>query len=314
MTSLIIIGLLSGTLAAILLLAVHLGFRAPRIREQGTPGDLGLDHEAIAIPTPAGKQLFGWWLPRPAARSTLVIIHGWGGNAELMLPMALPFHRAGINVLLIDARNHGRSDSDSFSSLPRFAEDLGTAVTWLRRTRPECSRRVALLGHSVGAGAVLLTASRRHDIDAVISVSAFAHPAWAMRRFLSRRWLPTPLISLVMRYVEWVIGYRYEEIAPIHTVCRVRCPVLLVHGTRDNTVPLADARAIARGCRRPHITLLEIEGADHDSVEEIERQGHRLVAFLRQSGVLPVPDRAPGSGDAVGQQQAADDQCASQQQ
>jgi pimeloyl-ACP methyl ester carboxylesterase len=31
---------------------------------------------------------------------------------------------AGFTVLLIDARNHGGSDADTFSSIPRFAEDL----------------------------------------------------------------------------------------------------------------------------------------------------------------------------------------------
>jgi pimeloyl-ACP methyl ester carboxylesterase len=41
-----------------------------------------------------------------------------------MLPIAAPLRRAGLNVLRVDARNHGGSDSDTFSSLPRFAEDL----------------------------------------------------------------------------------------------------------------------------------------------------------------------------------------------
>lgn len=290
---LIAASLLFSGLALVLLLLVHLGFRAPRSREKGTPCDLGLAYQAVAIPTLSGKRLFGWWLPLPDTTATIVIIHGWGGNAELMLPMALPFHRAGINVLLIDARNHGNSDGDSFSSLPRFAEDLGKAVQWLKRTHPEQSRRVALLGHSVGAGAALLEASRHHDIDAVISVSAFAHPAWMMRRFLTRWWMPAPLISAIMRYVEWVIGHRYEEIAPLHTICRIRCPVLLVHGRQDGTVPVEDACSIARGCNRPNISLLEIEEADHDSVDKIENHGPQLVAFLRQHG-FPMAEEGSG--------------------
>ncbi len=34
---------------------------------------------------------------------------------------------------------------------------------------------LAVMGHSVGAGAALLTATRRTDVRAVISLSAFAH-------------------------------------------------------------------------------------------------------------------------------------------
>ena len=143
---------------------------------------------------------------------------------------------------------------------------------------------IALLGHSVGGGAVLLTASRRSDIDAVISVSAFAHPEWMMRRFLKRLHLPAPLITWVIRYVEWVIGYRYEEIAPINTICHIHCPVLLVHGKADRTVPVEDALTIERGCRRPHIRLLTVENADHESVEKIEAHKEEMVRFLRDSG------------------------------
>lgn len=272
---------------AILLLflaMIHLGFRIPKNLEKMDPGRLGLAFQTVSIPTVSQKRLFGWLLPIPGATSTLVILHGWGGNAEQMLPMALPFHRSGMNVLLVDARNHGRSDRDGFSSLPRFAEDLDKAIKWLKRTYPEYSRKIALLGHSVGGGAVLLAASRRSDIDAVISVSAFAHPKWMMQRFLKQLHIPVFLITFIIRYVEWVIGYRYEEIAPINTICHIKCPVLLVHGKADQTVPLEDALSITRECKRSYIMLLTVENAGHESVEKIKTHKEELVQFLRDSG------------------------------
>ena len=268
----------------LLLAMIHLGFRIPRNQEKTDPSRVGLIFQTVSIPTVSKKQLFGWLLPVHDATTTLVILHGWGSNMEQMLPMALPFHRAGMNVLLIDTRNHGRSDRDGFSSLPRFAEDLEKAIEWLKRTYPEYSCKIALLGHSVGGGAVLLAASRRRDIDAVISVSAFAHPKWMMQRFLKRLHIPAPLITFVIRYVEWVIGYRYDEIAPINTICHIKCPVLLVHGKADRTVPVEDALSIERGCRRPYIRLLMVENAGHESVEKIKGHKEELVQFLRDSG------------------------------
>ncbi|WP_029134454.1 alpha/beta hydrolase [Sedimenticola selenatireducens] len=271
-------------LASLFLAALHLGFRAPRMRERGTPADLGLAYEAVRIPTASGKQLFAWWLPVSAADTSIIILHGWGGNAELMLPMAQPFQQAGINVLLIDARNHGNSDADTFSSLPRFAEDLDHAIDWLRQKHPVQSRRLALLGHSVGAGAALLSASRTRDITAVISISAFAHPEWMMKRYLQRFHLPDLVVCLVLNYVQWIIGHRFSDIAPLSTVCRIDCPILLVHGRADTTVPVEDARAIAAGCPESNITLLEIDEAEHDSVDKIEQHGFALVSFLQQQG------------------------------
>ncbi|MBZ0071413.1 MAG: alpha/beta hydrolase [Gammaproteobacteria bacterium] len=278
--------LTTATVVAIVLLAIHLGFRAPRRVERGSPADLGLTYEAVSIPTVDGKRLFAWWLPGANdAAPTVVLMHGWGGNAELMLPLAKPLHAAGLNVLLPDARNHGRSDATSFSSMPRFAEDVGAAITWLH-TRTVPPPAIVLLGHSVGAAAVLLEAARRHDIAAVISIAAFAHPDWMMRRQLARLRLPGPLIDAVLRYVEWVIGHRYDDIAPLNTVRRVDCPVLLVHGKADDTVPATDALAIRGNPGSEQVELLLLDGAGHNSVDLIERHADRLLTFLQRAGVV----------------------------
>jgi hypothetical protein len=49
--------------------------------------------------------------------------------------------------------------------------------------------------------------SRRPDVAAVVSVSAFAHPAEAMRRLLAQRHVPYPFVGwYVLRHVQRVIG------------------------------------------------------------------------------------------------------------
>jgi pimeloyl-ACP methyl ester carboxylesterase len=276
-------GLLLALTAALIPAGVHLGFRARRVRENGTPADYALAYEVVRIPTARGRCLFGWLLPAPGAARTVVVLHGWGSNAEQMLPIAAPLRHSGLNVLLCDARNHGQSDSDTFSSLPRFAEDLGQAIAWLKRHRPERAERIAVLGHSVGAGAALLEASRNRDIAAVVSVAAFAHPAEVTERYLRRLRLPRLATLLVIGYVEWLIGHRFATIAPINTVCRIACPVLLVHGRDDRTVPIDDARRIAAHCRAPHVRLLEIANAGHDSVEQIQQYAGEILRFLETS-------------------------------
>ena len=99
---------------------LHLGFRAPRNRQTKSPRDFGLDYDEAFIPSISGKKLHSWLLPVEGSQEILVILHGWGGNTELMMPLAIPFHQAGMNILLIDSRSHGKSDSATFSSLPRF--------------------------------------------------------------------------------------------------------------------------------------------------------------------------------------------------
>ena len=166
-------------------------------------------------------------------------MHGWGGNGSQLMPAARVLHAQGWSVLLPDARSHGLSDADTFSSLPRFAEDLDAAVNWLLEHEAASKHRLVVLGHSVGAAAAILCASRRTDVSAVVSVSAFAHPEQVMRRWLAQYRIPFwPVGWWVNRYIEHVIRHRFDDIAPVCRIGLIGCPVLLVHGSRDDIVPL----------------------------------------------------------------------------
>ena len=264
---------------------IHRAYRAPRVVEQHTPGDLGLPFTTIRISGVHGKALFGWFVPASEEPAPAVaIMHGWGGNAELMLPFAQLLHQAGYATLLLDARNHGQSDSDDYSSMPRFAEDLECGLDWLKKQPQVDTQRCYLLGHSVGAAAALLLASRRHDVAGVVSIAAFAHPARLMRRQMRAHHIPyRPIGWLILRYVEWTIGFRFDEIAPCNTIRRITCPVLLVHGEADNTVPPQDARAIYANRPGERVELLLIPDTGHDSRDSIMQHGEALIRFLAKT-------------------------------
>ena len=265
-----------------MLLAVNFAIRrslaAAREPETATPD--GLPWREVRIPSANDKQLFAWFIPRPTPAPALVIVHGWGGNAQMMLPLAVPLFAAGYSLLFIDARCHGQSDSDTFASLPRFAEDIEHALIWLA-TQPEAAGvSLGVLGHSVGAGAALLAASRTPKIAAVVSLAAFAHPDGMMRRWMRFKHIPFwPLGAYILFYVQRVIGYRFDDIAPINNIARVACPVLLVHGLGDGTVPVAEAKALFARRSHQRVELLLIPGS-HDDYGDIGLQIAALPAFL----------------------------------
>jgi uncharacterized protein len=262
---------------------IRLALRPARNRERSDPQALGLSFSSESIPTANGKRLHGWLIVASHGAPALVVLHGWGGNAEMMLPLATPLHRAGYTLLFIDARNHGASDSDTFSSLPRFAEDLEHALDWLRRQPWGADRPLGVIGHSVGAGAALLVASRRREIEAVVSLSAFAHPETMMRRWLSSKSIPLwPLGIYILAYVQHVIGHRFDQIAPSTTIRDVQCPVLLVHGCSDATVSPQDARLIYAARAHAAVQLLILEGG-HEEIHDLNAAMHDVLTFLVQT-------------------------------
>ena len=86
-----------------------------------------------------------------------------------------------------DAASHGDSSAEAFSSLPRFAEDLAAVRDALRRHPAIDTGRIGLLGHSVGAAAVLLHTARQGGVRAVVSLSAFAGLARMIAGFRAAR-------------------------------------------------------------------------------------------------------------------------------
>ena len=125
----------------------------------------------------------------------------------------------------------------------------------------------------------MLHASHHHDVCAVVSLSAFAHPTEVMRRLMAENRVPYPVIGwYVLRHVQRVIGTTFDAIAPVHTIAQVRCPVLLVHGNHDATVPVSDAQRLLAAAKGP-AQLLLIDG-DHDLREALDAHAPALVDFL----------------------------------
>jgi len=289
--------------------AILRGLRAPRLQHwhgQGEPdASVGAVRE-VRIDGQRGRRLWGALvMPRHFATwpvPAVLVMHGWGANAAMMVPVVAPLQAAGFAVLLIDARCHGRSDDEDFASLPRFAEDIAAGLAWLRLQPGIDADRLVLLGHSVGAGAALLHAARHDDVRAVVSLSAFAHPKEVMRRFLADKRVPYPVLGwYVMRHVQHVIGHSFDEIAPLTTLARVRCPVLLVHGRHDATVPLGDAQRLHAVSSHAH--LLAVDG-DHDLREALLPHAAKVTDFLRTAcgetvnahTKNPGPDRGTSNG------------------
>ena len=260
------------------------GLRAPRLASQRSPADVGLQAQPVWLPVADGKTLFAWFMAAPGIvpAPAVVVMHGWGANASLMWPMVAPLHVAGCAALLLDARCHGASSNEQFTSLPRFAEDIEAGLDWLSLQANVDSTRLAAIGHSVGAGAALLCATRRHDLRAVVSISAFAHPREVMRRLLGGYHIPHLVLGwYVLHHVQRVIGARFDEIAPVHSIAHARCPVLLVHGTHDQTVPFEDARRL-QAAGAPETKCIAVAGG-HDLSHVLDEPLQQVIEFLHDS-------------------------------
>jgi dienelactone hydrolase len=144
---------------------IHRVYRAPKVPERRTPADLGLPYETVRIPTENGKRLFAWLVPAGAEKAPAVaVIHGWGGNAEHMLPFAALFNRAGYTVLLLV---HGEDDErvPSTDALRIYANKPDGHTGLLMIPGAGHDSRKAISTHGEAVLAFLRTSGRRREIE-----------------------------------------------------------------------------------------------------------------------------------------------------
>jgi len=116
-------------------------------------------------------------LPTPNSRlPTVLVVHGFSGNRQLMYGFGYTLARNGYAAALIDFAGHGSSldrmpDGFSDAQYDKLAANMGTALAWLREQPFVDADRLAILGHSMGASAVARYGSTHPEVPATIALS-----------------------------------------------------------------------------------------------------------------------------------------------
>ena len=278
----------TGALAVIALyhlgvvVAVWLAWRNPRVAPRRTPAALGLPFDDVWIPTRNGRRLHGWWLPAgQKSAPAVILIHGWGRNAERMLAFLPLLRPLGRHLLVVEARHHGLSDRDGFSSMKKFSEDIRAAADFLAARSDVDARRLAVVGLSIGGSAAIHAAAFDARLTAIVAGGAFAHPRDATAHLMRPHWLFAPALWLVFRIIEWRIGARLAELAPERHIGRVAGRVLLIHGEADQTVPVAHVHRLAHAAAgRAEVWI--IPGRGHFDLHLEPDFPERVRGFLMQ--------------------------------
>jgi dienelactone hydrolase len=109
----------------------------------------------------------------------VVVVHGFAGSAMLMDDLGVSLARAGYAVVLPDLSGHGRNAEPlpltdggvGTAGTARLSDDLGATVAWARAQAWADPQRLGLLGHSMGAGAVVRYAVAADDVVATVALS-----------------------------------------------------------------------------------------------------------------------------------------------
>jgi uncharacterized protein len=220
-------------------------FPDPYVRDAAAAGLS--DVEQVAFDTEDGVKLGGWFVPgRPAASPlTVVVFNGNAGNRSYRAALANALRERGHSVLLFDYRGYGENSGSPTQS--GLEADARAARTYLTRRRDVDASRLVYFGESLGA-AVAVGLAAEHPPAALVLRSPFTSMA-----DVGAVHYPALPVGLLLRD-------RYDSIGRIG---RIAAPLLVIAGSRDSIVPLAQSRRLYEAAREPK-TLVVIDGADHN--------------------------------------------------
>jgi pimeloyl-ACP methyl ester carboxylesterase len=209
--------------------------------------------------------------PGPVA----LLVHGWGGHARQLLPLAEALARQGWRPILLEMPAHGGSAGRT-SNLPQFARAIDYAVG---RLQHEGHTIGLLAAHSLGANAAAYAASRGLAVGKLVLLAPPASPRAYTRYFAQVFGLSEATRAAMQQRIEAREGVLMRQFEPRAVAPRLRLPALVVHDRGDRINAFADGQAYAGAIQGAQ--LLATEGLGHRRILADEGVIARILAFAR---------------------------------
>jgi fermentation-respiration switch protein FrsA (DUF1100 family) len=236
-------------------------------RDAATPRVAGAAVEEVWIAGADGVRVHGLYATVPGGLADLLYFHGNAGSLYDRLDLLELLVGSGFNVLMMDYRGYGKSEGTP--SEPALYDDARAAYRYLVEERDVPAERLVLFGSSLGS-AVAIELATSEAAGALIVESAFTNVRELAR--LHYGWLPDALLRS--------LSHEFDSLAK---VARLRTPVLYLHGTADDIVPLRMGRRLYEASPDPR-EWYEIRGAGHNDMVWTGGSAYfeRLADFVRR--------------------------------
>lgn len=217
---------------------------------------------------------------------SLVFLHGWGQNIEMMEPIAKSFYK-DYNVLIIDLPGHGKSEEPkSVWSLEEFALMVNTLVKTLKL------KNITLVGHSFGGKISIIYASKYEVKNLVLVASPYkvAITKLSLKTKIFKKICKMKCLSKYTEKLKKRVGSRdYRNATPmmrnilvkhvntdVSIFCKnIKAPTIIIWGTLDTTVSIDNAYEIEKLIKDS--AVIPYDGGTHFAYLE---QKEKTVAII----------------------------------
>jgi len=224
------------------------------------------------IPAADGEPLDVWVIGARRAgspqrcRGTVLLIHGLWDSKARMYTAGARLAAEGYHVVLPDLRAHGRSGGELTTWGARETEDLAAVMAALTAEGLIAGPR-QVVGFSMGGGIAVQYAATDPACRGVVALAPVGDTRAILRRLLR---VQAPLtrgarVEAIVDRAGELGGFDVDATSAVAVAPRLRCPIVILHGRLDRTVPPAHSQAIHAAAAGPK-QLLHVPWAGHNSL------------------------------------------------
>lgn len=222
---------------------------------------------------------------------TIVLLHGWGQNIEMMKPVGDSL--TDNDIIIVDLPGHGKSEEPKeIWNLSDFVDMLHELLKSLNVQNP------IFIGHSFGGKLSLLYASTYPVKKLILFGSPFKvkkNPNSLKVKVLKKLKTLPGLGKLAETMKKHMGSTDYRNASPMmrnilvrhvntditENVKKIKCPTIIIWGTNDQAVPLADAYELES--LLPDAAVIQYDGCTHYAYLERINQTNRIIKnFIKE--------------------------------
>ncbi|PKA84077.1 hypothetical protein ATE92_2247 [Ulvibacter sp. MAR_2010_11] len=202
--------------------------------------------EEIFLETEDGAKLNAIHFKNENPKGVILYFHGNAGDLSRWGEVTSYFTQFQYDVLVMDYRTYGKS-SGALSE-KAFFKDAQLFYDHLLKSYGE--HEIIVYGRSLGTSMAAYVASQNNPKQLLLETPFYSMEDVAKSRF------PFLPVKLLLRYK--FPTYRFIK--------DVTCPIVIFHGTEDNTVPYASAKKLVVLIPPKRVSFITITGGNHNDL------------------------------------------------
>ncbi|KAL4334584.1 hypothetical protein GQ457_07G011950 [Hibiscus cannabinus] len=214
--------------------------------------------DVLLIDTKLGNKIVGFYLRNPYARLTVLYSHGNAADLGQLHDLFVQL-KANLRVNLMGYDYSGYGASTGKPSESNTYADIEAVYQCLQTEYGISQEDLILYGQSVGSGPTLHLAAKLPRLRGVV--------------------LHSGILSGLRVLCHVKFTFCYDIFENINKVKKVKCPVLVIHGTDDDVVNWLHGNGLWKKAREPYEPLW-VKGGGHCNLEQYPDFIRHLYKFV----------------------------------